>query len=263
MTNTLPAITLIRKGAIGTVVINNPKRRNAICQSMWEQLVEVIADIEVDSSVRVVIVRGAGEQAFSAGADISEFSSLVKDPQRLAANNKVVQRAQAALENLNRPTIAMIRGACVGGGCGLALACDFRFAEQGAKFAITPAKLGLLYSVRDTRRLYNLVGPGLTREMLYTGKMLTSEQAFDAGLLMSLTDSEQLLSKVDAFAAQLAAGSQYSIRGIKSVLALIEGHPTYTDKDIDELFEKAFSAEDSVEGAAAFIDKRPANFTWG
>jgi enoyl-CoA hydratase/carnithine racemase len=254
-------ISTCYQGDIAIVTIDNEAKRNALTQSMWEAVAETAQALQQHQHTRVVVVRGAGDKAFSAGADIAEFTELAKDPEKLALNNAAVQLAQQALEQLTKPTIAMIHGACVGGGCGLALACDFRFADARAKFAITPARLGLLYSKNDTRRLYNLVGPGLCRQMLYTGKSLQAEEALEAGLLTDVV-SEGLQQHVLDFAAELAAGSQYSMRGIKQVLASLEGHGSATDEELQQLFDAAFSGEDCLEGAAAFLQKRPARFSF-
>lgn len=255
-------VTIEKRSAIATLVIQNEARRNALSQSMWEQLFNAVRALDEDSEVKVVVVRGSGNKAFSAGADISEFAELAADPEKLAANNDSVQRAQAALEALKKPTIALIFGACVGGGCGLALACDFRFASPQSTFAITPAKLGLLYSVNDTRRLYNLVGPAMTREILYTGRMLSAIEAEQMGMLNKLHADDELEQQVYRFADELAAGSQYALRGIKTVLAKLEGHGQATDEEIQALFDRAFTSEDCLEGTAAFLQKRPPKFTY-
>lgn len=256
-------ILLERNEHIAVLTISNPTKRNAIDQSMWEAIADAMDSLHSDPSARVLVVKGAGEEAFSAGADISEFTELAKDSKRLKKNNRIVQAAQEKLEELDRPTIAMIRGACFGGGCGLALACDFRFAAIGSRFAITPAKLGLIYSVRDTRRLLDLVGPSFTKEMLYTAKTLSAEEALERGIINRLVSADSLEKVTFEFAEQLNAGAQYSIRGIKEVIALLEGYGEKTEQDIEQMFDDAFNMPDCQEGVAAFLEKRNPKFEWG
>ena len=172
MTQASASVSVQIDGAVATLTLNNPERRNALNMAMWEALKSELVALDSNDKVRALVVRGAGDKAFSAGADIKEFAELLEDRERLDRNNVLVQEAQIALEEFSKPAIAMIRGACMGGGCGIALACDFRIAERDAKMGITPAKLGLLYSVRDTERLHRLVGSSITRQMLFTGQPL-------------------------------------------------------------------------------------------
>jgi enoyl-CoA hydratase/carnithine racemase len=255
-----PKIAVEYRGPVATLVLNRPQRRNALDFETWVMLLHTLERLEADEGVRVVIVRGAGDQAFSAGADIKEFAELLQDRERLDENNRVVQQAQIALEEFSKPTIALIRGACMGGGCGIALACDFRLADPASRFGITPAKLGLLYSERDTRRLHRLVGPALTRRMLFTGAALSGEQALAAGLVDQLFEGDSLEQEVYALAEELSGGSRYSLRGIKAIIGHIEGSTRYSDEDIEQLIERAFDGEDFQEGRCAFLEKRPANF---
>ena len=246
---------------VATLMIENPTRRNAIDAAMWRQLDGVLAELANDPSVRVLVVRGAGERAFSAGADISEFAELAARPERLAENNRLIQQAQARLEAFPRPTIALIFGACVGGGCGLALACDYRLAADNTRFGITPARLGLLYSERDTRRLHRLVGPAHCREILFGGDLFDGERAMQMGMLNALLPANALQSACDALASKLASASRYALHGIKATLACIEGYGEHSPEQLQQLFDEAFTAEDCREGAAAFLEKRPAKFT--
>lgn len=253
-------LLLERHGSIAHIVIANEARRNALSLSMWESLLAVVEEIAADGAIRAVIVRGAGDKAFSAGADIKEFAALLTQPERLAYNNTVVQKAQLALEGLQKPTIAQINGACVGGGCGIALCCDFRIATADASFGITPAKLGLLYSVPDTRRLHKLVGPTWTREMLYTGRILSAAEAQSAGLVSRLVESADLAEQANQLAEQLTAYSRYSIAGIKATLSYLEGSDRWSEAELEKVFDAAFEGADFQEGRAAFLEKRAPEF---
>ena len=160
-------LRLSRKGSITVLELNQPARRNAISQAMWRALPDVVRQIEADAGCRAVIVRGASKM-FSAGADISEFSEIYADWKSSNACNNLIRFGLQALRDLDRPTIGLVDGICVGGGCATALACDLRFAATDARFAITPAKLGLSYSIGDTRRLMEKVGAARAKDILFS-----------------------------------------------------------------------------------------------
>lgn len=252
--------TEVRDG-VATVVIDNPRKRNAINGAMWRQLAQVLEALAADDAVRVLLIRGAGGRAFSAGADIEEFEQLARNGAALADNTRAVQSTQALLEEFPVPTIAMIQGACVGGGCGLALACDFRIAGRDARFGITPARLGLLYSERDTRRLHRLVGPAHCREILFKGEIFDGQRALQMGMLNELLPEEALEGQCMALAQQLSRSSRYALKGMKATLARIEGYGQLTSEQLQSLFDNAFTAADCAEGTAAFLQKRRPDFT--
>lgn len=260
MTDSTVTLSIINN--VATLCIQRPERKNAMNQAMWLRLYELLCELELNPEVRVVVLTGSGG-SFSAGADIKEFAGFASDSDALKASNAQIMQTQLKLEMLNRPTIAMVEGACVGGGCGLALACDMRVAAESAFFAITPAKLGLLYSHRDTRRLLALVGPSKTKELLFTGQRLTAQEALTCGFINKLTTIDKVQAVTDELAASMAANSQSAIRGIKTMLAGLEGVTALSEKDYSALFEEALSSEDCKEGLAAFLAKRPAKFTWG
>lgn len=255
-------IVIERKNSIATLSINRPEKRNALSQIMWLRIEELVAEIEQDSNIRVLIVRGRGRKAFCAGADISELAGNASNESAQRLNNAIIQRTQVRLEELSRPTIAMIEGACYGGGCGLALACDFRFANTESHYAITPVKLGLLYSLRDTRRLFNLVGPALCKEMLFTGRQLDAQEAMTKGLVSRLYPADELLRETENFAHLLARQSLFSQQGIKATIALLEGHNNVDGEILERLFDKSFNGIDCKEGTAAFLEKRSPNFPY-
>lgn len=240
MSNHRPGIRLQRDGETATLVIDHPARHNAISEAMWQGIADAVDTVHADAAIRVLVVTGAGGQAFSAGADISEFTSLASDPARLRTNNRIVQEAQEKLEALDRPTIALVRGLCFGGGCGLALACDFRFATPESVFAITPARLGLAYSWRDTRRLL----------------------ALDWGLINHIVPAADITGAVQHYAGELMACSQYSIRHIKQAIAGLEGYGAADAEAIRQRFDDAFTLPDCQEGVQAFLEKRPPRFPW-
>jgi enoyl-CoA hydratase/carnithine racemase len=193
---------------IARVTINRPDRRNAISSAMWQELAAIAVRLHDDPTIKIVVITGAGDAAFSAGADILEMQQGLADPPRMKVMQQAVLDAQVAWERLPIPTLAVIRGACTGGGCGLALACDLRLATPDAFFAIPPAKLGLAYSLADTKRLHDLVGPSRTKEILYTGRRILAEEALALGLINEIVAAEALDERAVTLARELGTRRQ-------------------------------------------------------
>lgn len=253
-------LRLIGAGPVVTLELNQPEKHNAVSSAMWQALPEAAAAIEADEAIRVVLVRGAGGRAFSAGADISEFAHVYSDPGRTEAYNAAVRAGQAALRHLPRPVIAVIDGVCVGGGCGIALACDLRFASSAARFAITPARLGLAYSYADTAQLVEKVGPARAKDILFSGRMLPAEEALAIGLIDRMIAPDELNGVVSAYAQDLALLSQTSIRAAKAIVnMLVDGGASTPDKAA-LITDASFSGPDFQEGFRAFVEKRKPNF---
>ena len=246
---------------IAHITINRAEKRNAFTQSMWQQLAQYCDQLTDNQSCKVVVITATGNKAFSAGADIEELTEIIKDEQRLIKNNEVVQQAQLKLQSLSMPTIAAINGVCVGGGLGIALCCDFRLSVNYAEFAITPSKLGLLYSLEDTKRLVELVGLARAKELLYLGQKITAYQAEQWGLLYKLVNDEtELTQSVNGLVQKVLSVSAFSITGIKSTLAFINDPHLQKETAIRGLFNQAFSNNDFIEGANAFLEKRAPEF---
>lgn len=258
-----PYLRLERTAGIAKLILNQPAKRNAINAAMWQALPAAVDRLEADPEVKLVIVRGADDRAFSAGADISEFPEVYATPERAEAYNEAVRVAQLALAELSKPTLATIRGACVGGGCGIALCCDLRIASRDARFGITPARLGLAYSFEDTRRLVNAVGPAHAKDILFTGQLIDAERAYQIGLINRLVEGTRLDDEAAAYAAQICAGSQYSVRAAKSVIDRIAAGADEADAELRAQLSGAFIGEDFREGYKSFIERRPARFRWG
>ncbi len=181
-------LLLDRDGPVATLTINRPDRLNAVTFAMFSRLPALLAEAEAMAGVRVLVLRGAGRRSFSAGADISEFETARTTPQQAAAYDGAVLAAEEALATFPAPTIAAIHGHCYGGGCALALACDLRFASSGARFAITPAKLGIVYPLRATKRLVNAVGPSRAKFILMSGIDIDAARAAAIGLVDEVDD---------------------------------------------------------------------------
>jgi enoyl-CoA hydratase/carnithine racemase len=254
------ALYLEKQGPIGWLVLNRPDKRNAFTQAMWEEIPVLVAEAEADPEIKIIILRSSTPEAFSAGADISEFAAINKDPGRSNANREALRRAQRDVARATKPTIAMIEGVCVGGGCGLALACDMRFAEPSARFGITPVKLGLVYSLQDTKQLVDLVGPAQAKSILFTGRLVSAEEALRIGMINDIFAGGTLEAEVINFAESIAANSQFGVRGIKKIIQLILDGESDDTAETREMFLESFGGADYLEGVDAFLNKRKPKF---
>ena len=246
-------------GGLAELVLTRPERQNAISRAMWQALARHCAAIEQDATVRVVLVRGEGA-AFSAGADIAEFAHVFADRQAAHDYNELVQDALGRLEWLGRPTIAVIAGNCIGGGCALAAACDLRFAAADARLGITPARLGLGYSLGDVRRLTALIGPARAKDLLYSARLIGAEEALRLGLVDRVVPTHELAAAAEAYARSLLALSGNSQAIIKRMAALVQADAGTETAESRALRDGAVEHPDFAEGRAAFLAKRPARF---
>ncbi|MGH3096913.1 MAG: enoyl-CoA hydratase/isomerase family protein [Streptosporangiales bacterium] len=256
------ALVFERSGAVGTLVLNRPDKRNAINLGLYQELPGCLRQIDEDSDVKVLVLRGAGRKAFSAGADISEFESVRASATDARAYNEHVAVAERALASLRKPTIAMVHGYCIGGGCGLATACDMRFADEAARLGITPAKLGLVYSLESTKRLVDLVGPSAAKYILMSGRQVPAGRAHQIGLVDEVHATEQLEDATREFASELAGRAQYSVRAVKEMVARIAAGQVADDEETTALRNNSFDTADYAEGVRAFLERRPPHFTW-
>ena len=227
---------------------------------MWQDLLALAARLSGDAAIKVALITGAGDAAFSAGADIREMEQGLSDPPAMQRMQQAVLDAQAAWERLPIPTIAVIRGACTGGGCGLALACDLRLATPDAFFAIPPAKLGLAYSLADTKRLYDLVGPSRAKEILFTGRRVLAEEALALGLINEIIPADALESRAVALAREIAGNAGNSVRAAKAVVNMISDGAHAETAESKRYYDESFSSPGFLEGARAFLEKRPPRF---
>lgn len=241
------------------LVLSQPKRRNAITAEMWKNLPSVLAEVQTDKSLRALIVTGDGDH-FAAGADISEFETLYATTESAAKISADIQRGFDALAAVRVPTIAMIRGACVGGGCGLALCCDIRIADRTAKFKIAPASLGLVYPFGDIARLIDAVGVANANEILLTGKLVKAKSAKKMGLVHAAVGVDELEAKVMDVAARVSALSPESLAVTKSMITSYRKGQRTDTPETDAQFAAGFSSKDFGEGFRAFLEKRKPDF---
>lgn len=245
------AVRLERAGGVARITLDQPARRNAMTGAMWRALQGLVEEAAGDDSVAVTVVEGAGEH-FCGGADIAEFAETYATAEGAARANAAIAAAVEALAACAKPTVAVVRGACVGGGVALALACDLRLARADARFAVTPAKLGLLYSHGDTIRLVRAVGAARAKEMLFSARVVGAEEALKIGLVQRTMSDAEVAEYVDA----LARGSRTALRGIKRMVGAVEEGVFREMAELRGLFEEAFAGEDFREGYAAFLEKR-------
>jgi enoyl-CoA hydratase/carnithine racemase len=251
-------LLLDRDGAVATLTINRPDRLNAITFAMFSRLPALLAEAAAMDGIRVLVLRGAGRRSFSAGADISEFETARTTPQQAATYDDAVLAAEEALATFPAPTIAAIHGHCYGGGCALALACDLRFASSGARFAITPAKLGIVYPLRATKRLVDAVGPSRAKFILMSGIDIDAARAAAIGLVDEVDDDVD--AAVRDLAEILAARSGITQRAVKQTVARILDGATADDDGQAALRDAALASPDYAEGVRAFLERRPPKF---
>ncbi len=251
-------LRLETNGAVARLLIDRPAKRNAMDQAMWEALPGHVAAAMADPRVRLLIVTGASPGQFCAGADIGEFATASGDPAWRQRNQAAIRATQFALARAAKPTLALVDGDAVGGGCGIALACDLRIASPRSRFGITPAKLGLVYPLHDTRLLVDLVGPGQARRLLYTGMLIDAAEARAIGLVEELADD--LESAAATFIDALLAASPTSQRAAKAIVQRILEGAHDDDETSAAGFDAAFTGSDFAEGVAAFLARRPPRF---
>jgi enoyl-CoA hydratase len=227
---------------------------------MWCALPALVDEIEQDARVRVALVSGADSRVFAAGADISEFSRYALDASVASAFAEHMGRALKRLADLVKPSIAVIQGPCVGAGCGLALCCDFRFADTTATFGITAARLGVPYPLEDIKRLIDVVGIAQAKNMLMSGEIMDADRAYSIGLVDRVLPMVSLWSDAQSYASLLAKRSQYSLRGTKAAIAEILAGSTQETAGSRRRFVEGLQGKDLAEGARAFLEKRDPDF---
>lgn len=264
-----PALLLSTEDGVATVTIGNPSRRNAMTLEMWHQLPRLLAALAADPAVRVLVLTGAGD-TFCAGADITEFAG----PGGPRAPQDAAVAAEEALAAFPRPTLAAVRGFCVGGGCQLAVACDLRFAARGARFGVTPARLGLAYPPSSTRRLAALTSPSTAKHLLFSAELVDEERALRTGLVDEVLAPGELDARVREFTAALVRRSLLTQVAAKEYLAAPESAtardsaaPDSAGFGSDRLRAAYWAAQadasgETKEGAAAFLERREPAFGW-
>ncbi len=260
--NAKAPIYIEKTNAIGWIYINRPEKYNALTIQMWCQIPECIAALDNDRDVRVIIIKGLGGKAFSTGADIHDIASGIGDKNIQEINRLAIRNGQRALARARKPVIAMINGLCIGGGCGLAVHCDIRFASQGSRFAITPAKLGIVYPLNDTKELVDLVGPSRAKMLLFSADQIDANKALKIGLIDEVVTEGELEASVLTFANRICELSAFSIQHMKANIQAILDGQIDDDERTSNLFNDAHDADDGLEGFRAYAEKRKPDFKW-
>jgi enoyl-CoA hydratase len=251
-----------KEGRVGYVIFNNPGRHNAVSLDMWDAAGKMLDDFRNDSSIHVVVVTGAGGKAFVSGADISRFEKERSSEQAVAHYNAAVEKSYAAFYEFPKPTIAMIRGYCIGGGMGLATCCDLRICTEGSKFAVPAAKLGLGYGYSGLKRLVDVVGPSFAMEIFYTARQFSAAEALAMGLVNRIMPDAELESYVKDYADTIADNAPLTIKAVKATISEMMKDESRRDlKRVADAVDACFKSRDYEEGRKAFMEKRKPVFT--
>lgn len=255
----LKNVVLEKEGKIAIVTINRPKALNALNSETLKEIDAVFGDIENDNEILAVVLTGAGEKAFVAGADISEMKDMNAVEGRAFGilGNKVFRK----IENLDKPVIAALNGFTLGGGCELSMACDIRIASTKAKVGQPEVGLGITPGFGGTQRLARLVGMGMAKELIYTAKLIGADEAYRIGLVNKVVEPDKLLEEAKALANTIAAQAPVAVKLCKA--AINRGVQTDIDSALayeSEAFGLCFSTEDQTEGMSAFVERREKNF---
>ncbi|HHI82823.1 MAG TPA: enoyl-CoA hydratase [Rhizobiales bacterium] len=246
-----------RDGHTGWLVLDRPERKNALDEAMWRAIPPLMSALAGDRDIHVIVIRGAGPDAFAAGADISEFTVNRSGSSAARAYEQTNVEAFEAIANAPKPVIAMIHGYCIGGGLAIALACDMRIAADDAVFALPPARLGLAYPVEGLRQLLAAVSPSTAKEMIFTARRLNALEALRTGLINQAVATDQLEETVQELAATIAANAPLTIRASKLTINELTRHPQSPDTDLlERLSAECFESNDYAEGQKAFREKR-------
>lgn len=250
-------LKITREGAVGTVLIDNGARRNAFDLAMWQALPGLVDTLAGSPDIRVIVLRGAGALPFASGADIAEFSTV----RATAAGGKAYEAAnEAAFDAVAacpKPVVAMIRGFCLGGGLGLALACDLRVAAEGTQFGIPAGRLGVGYPPRAYAAAVAAVGPMRAKELFFTARRLDTTEAERVGLLTRVVAGDRLEDEVAELCASIAANAPLTLRAAKAGIDAAAGRPgAASQAQLEALAEACFDSEDYREGRTAFLEKR-------
>jgi len=251
-----------KEGHVGYVIFNNPERHNAVSLEMWSWTSEILDDFANDGDVRVVVLTGAGGKSFVSGADISKFESERASFEAMKTYNAAVARANEGIASFAKPTIAMIKGYCIGGGLGLAVCCDLRICSDNSTFAIPAAKLGLGYAFPGVKRLVDLVGPAFAKEIFFTARQFNAEEARVMGLVNRVLPAAELESYVENYAETIASNAPLTVKAEKFIInEAVRDEGKRNLARCTELVEHCFTSNDYTEGRRAFMEKRKPAFT--
>jgi len=252
-----PNMIADKVGPVGRLVFNKPHKHNATSSDMWQAIPVILDDFENDPAIRVIVVTGAGDKAFVSGADISEFEKARNTPEQVARYDKIGEVANARLNKCSKPTIARIRSYCIGGGMALSLLCDIRIASDNSKFGVPAARLGLGYRASGLKILMDLVGPSTAKEIFFTARHFSAQEALAMGLVNRVVPEAELDSYVDNYCAMIGENAPLTMHAAKRTieeLTRLDSTPDFAR--LSGLVKECFDSEDYIEGRRAFMEKR-------
>ncbi|MBX9812280.1 MAG: enoyl-CoA hydratase/isomerase family protein [Burkholderiales bacterium] len=252
-------ILITRDGQIATVALNNPGKLNALNRAMWQRLGEVMHELSADADLRCIVLRGAGDRAFAAGADIAEFASERADSKQAKSYGDLIHKTMQAVARSRHPTVALIKGACVGGGLEIAATCDMRVCGESSRFGVPVNRLGLTMACGELQGLLALAGRAVTLEILLEGRVFDAQEAFRKGLVNRVVPDDKVEEEAYACATRIAAGAPLVARWHKQFIERLTVTAKLSPEEWDEGFA-CFDTEDYKEGVDAFLKKRKPNF---
>jgi enoyl-CoA hydratase len=257
-----PHLEAFRRGSTGWLVLNRPERRNALSAEMWRAIPDLVHRFSDDDSVRSIALKGAGEEAFAAGADISEFAANRDDAEAARRYDAMTLDSFAALQGSRKPVLAVIDGYCIGGGLALALACDVRIASERSTFALPPARLGLAYPLAGLRQLLATISAANAKELLFTARRVDAAEAWRIGLVHSAVPAASLLAEAHSFLSMIEANAPLSIAAAKLMINALSGiSPATSPDELSAAADACFDSDDYREGRRAFLEKVPPKFS--
>lgn len=247
----------VMAGPVGWLVFNNPERRNAVSRAMWDAVPGLLDEFSANANIRVIVLTGAGGKAFVSGADISEFKEQRESAKAEAAYSAASQGAFAAIASCPIPTLAMINGACVGGGLATALSCDIRVASEGSRLGVPAARLGIGYPLSGIETLVSLVRPANAKQLLYTAELLPANRAHEMGLINEVVPAERLGARVSELIEMIAANAPLSQAAAKIAIDhVVSASRGADDGRVQAAIDRAMTSDDVKEGHQAFLEKR-------
>ena len=250
-----------KKGAVAHMIFNNPDRHNAVSMEMWQAVESILSDFNADPDVRVIVLSGAGGKAFVSGADISKFEDERASADAVKQYSEITARAYSNLYASPKPTVAMIRGYCIGGGLGLAACCDIRFCTEGSRFGLPAARLGLGYSLASIKRLADVVGIPAAKDICLSARRYDAKEAQAMGLVHGVLADTALEDYVDEYAGKIAANAPLTIAAMKKIFVELVKNPGDRDSEACQIaVDRCFASLDYSEGRRAFMEKREPQF---
>jgi enoyl-CoA hydratase len=250
------------EGKVGIMTFNNPEKHNAVSFEMWEAAEKILDGFLANPEVRVIVLTGAGGKAFVSGADISKFDSERASEEAVQRYNTLVDKVYSRIYQMPKPTIAMIRGYCIGGGLNLAICCDMRYATEGSRFSLPAAKLGLGYGYNGLRRYIETIGPVATKEIFYTARQLTAAEAYRWNMVNQVVADDALESTVMEIANTIAGNAPLTVSTVKRcTIEILKNDDQQDVAKCAEMVKACFASSDYQEGRKAFLEKRKPQFT--